>query len=82
MPQKLLLSLLVLLCLMHRVVAQPANNSVPLPVMASAKTIWVDSVYNAMSITQKIGQLFMIAAYSGGEKYNQPLIEKLINENI
>ena len=81
MPQKLLLSLLVLLCLMHRVVAQPANNSVPLPVMASAKTIWVDSVYNAMSITQKIGQLFMIAAYSGGEKYNQPLIEKLINEN-
>ena len=81
MPQKLLLSLLVLLCLMHRVVAQPANNSVSLPVMASAKTIWVDSVYNAMSITQKIGQLFMIAAYSGGEKYNQPLIEKLINEN-
>jgi beta-N-acetylhexosaminidase len=61
--------------------AQTANTSVKLPSLASEKNSWVDSVYNSLNLTQKIGQLFMIAAYSGGEKYNQVLIEKLIKEN-
>lgn len=62
-------------------IAQPANKSIPLPKYESDVNRWVDNVYNALSLEQKIGQLFMIAAYSGGEKYNQPLIEKLIREN-
>lgn len=61
--------------------AQPANKSVKLPAIQTTLTKWVDSTYNALSMDQRIGQLFMIAAYSGGEKYNQPLIEKLIKEN-
>lgn len=39
---------------------------------------WVDSVYNQLSPQERIGQLFMVAAYSGGENYNQADIEKLI----
>ncbi|HRP90776.1 MAG TPA: glycoside hydrolase family 3 N-terminal domain-containing protein [Edaphocola sp.] len=45
----------------------------------SAKQRWVDSVYSSLNEQEKIGQLFMVAAYSGGEKYNQPLIQNLIN---
>lgn len=43
--------------------------------------VWVDSVYQSLSVEQRIGQLFMVATYSGGEKYNEPLISKLITEN-
>jgi len=39
---------------------------------------WADSVYRRLSETERIGQLFMVAAYSGGDKFNQPLIEQLI----
>ncbi|GBL34490.1 beta-hexosaminidase [Filimonas sp.] len=81
MPKKILLTFFFLLSLLTFVSAQPANKSVPLPPMASQKETWVDSVYQSLSLTQKIGQLFMIAAYSGTEKYNQPLIEQMINEN-
>lgn len=45
------------------------------------KQHWVDSVYQSLTLEQRIGQLFMVAAYSGGEKYNEPLISKLIAEN-
>ncbi len=36
--------------------------------------------YGAMSLDQKIGQLFMVAAYSGGDNYNAAEIKKLIKE--
>jgi len=42
------------------------------------KKAWVDSVYDAMSPRERIGQLFMVAAYSGGEKKNVADIKKLI----
>ena len=64
-----------------QILAQPANKSIPLPKYESDVNRWVDSVYNSLSMEQRIGQLFMVAAYSGGEKFNQPLIEKLIREN-
>lgn len=80
--RKIVLSLLTLISLFKLVVwAQPANKSVPLPTLQSPASAWVDSVYASLSLEQRIGQLFMVAAYSGGEKYNQPLIEKLIREN-
>ena len=60
--------------------AQPVNQHNLSGESNIEKQHWVDSTYNALSIEQKIGQLFMIAAYSGGDKYNQPLIEKLIQE--
>ncbi len=42
------------------------------------KRRWVDSVYNALDDQERIGQLFMVAAYSGGKNFNQDLIDKLI----
>lgn len=47
-----------------------------LPLQAS----WVDSVYNKMSMDEKIGQLFMIAAYSNkGPQHSQDIL-KLIKK--
>lgn len=57
-----------------------ANQSVPLPTRASPAQQWADSVYAKLSMQERIGQLFMVAAYSGGEKLNKPLIEQLIRE--
>lgn len=39
---------------------------------------WVDSVYQQLSPQERIGQLFMVAAYSGGENYNKTDIVKLL----
>lgn len=39
---------------------------------------WVDSVYGQLTEDERIGQLFMVAAYSGGPKYNDSLITKLV----
>lgn len=42
------------------------------------KKEWADSVYNQLSLKEKIGQLFMVAAYSGGQNSNQKEIDALI----
>ena len=39
---------------------------------------WVDSVYQSLNEEERIGQLFMIAAYSGGDNFNQDQVEKLL----
>lgn len=44
----------------------------------TAKRRWVDSVYANLSDTERIGQLFMVAAYSGGKDYNEEAIRSLI----
>jgi beta-N-acetylhexosaminidase len=62
-------------------IAQPANKSIKLPSISSTDKNWVDSVYNKLSLEEKIAQLFMVAAYSGTDKYNAEAIEKLIKEN-
>ncbi|MFV5693641.1 glycoside hydrolase family 3 N-terminal domain-containing protein [Flavobacterium sp. LT1R49] len=42
---------------------------------------WVDSVYNAMNLDERIGQLFMVAAYSNKDTVHFNAIDKLIKEN-
>ncbi|MGC1472605.1 MAG: glycoside hydrolase family 3 N-terminal domain-containing protein [Psychroserpens sp.] len=42
---------------------------------------WVDSVYSAMSLKEKIGQLFMVRAFSEEKKSNEKEIVNLINDN-
>lgn len=42
---------------------------------------WVDSVYNAMTLEEKFGQLFMVAAYSNKDSAHSNAIDKLIQEN-
>ena len=44
---------------------------------------WVDSVYNQMSFNEKVGQLFMVAAYSNrDEKHLKELLSLVQNNNI
>lgn len=42
---------------------------------------WVDSVYNTLSLEEKLGQLFMVAAYSDGPQKNTETIQKLIGKH-
>lgn len=42
------------------------------------KNKWVEDTYNSLSLEEKIGQLFMVAAYSGGAAYNDAAITTLI----
>ena len=41
---------------------------------------WVDSIYNQMSLQEKVGQLFMVAAYSDEKQADTAKISKLIEE--
>ena len=41
---------------------------------------WVDSVYNSLTQRERIGQLFMVAAYSNKDEAHVRSVEKLIKE--
>ncbi|MEL7001503.1 MAG: glycoside hydrolase family 3 N-terminal domain-containing protein [Bacteroidota bacterium] len=41
---------------------------------------WVDSVYQRLSLEEKIGQLFMVAAYSSGNEQHFQVIDQLIDK--
>jgi beta-glucosidase-like glycosyl hydrolase/CubicO group peptidase (beta-lactamase class C family) len=47
----------------------------------SAETKWVDSIYKQMSFQEKVGQLFMVAAYSNKDSVHINTVDKLITEN-
>ncbi|QDO93364.1 hypothetical protein FNB79_05035 [Formosa sediminum] len=47
----------------------------------SPKEKWVDSIYNSMSLQEKVGQLFMVAAYSNRPKSHVDSIQNLIKKN-
>jgi len=42
---------------------------------------WVDSVYAKMSFDERLGQLFMVSAYSNKDSVHYNAIDKLIKEN-
>ena len=56
---------------------QPTGK--PKPINVAARTHWVDSVYDKLTPDERIGQLFMIAAYSGGKNYNEEQVTQLLN---
>lgn len=45
-----------------------------------AEDKWVDSVYNQMPFNEKVGQLFMVAAYSNKDSVHVNGLDKLISE--
>ena len=50
---------------------------------SDAETHWVDSIYGQMTLEEKVGQLFMVAAYSNKDTTHTNAIEKLIrNQKI
>jgi beta-glucosidase-like glycosyl hydrolase/CubicO group peptidase (beta-lactamase class C family) len=44
------------------------------------ETNWVDSIYNKMSLREKVGQLFMISAYSNKDSVHVNQVNKLVTD--
>lgn len=44
------------------------------------ETTWVDSIYNKISLREKVGQLFMISAYSNKDSVHVNEVNKLIQD--
>lgn len=44
------------------------------------ENVWVDSVYNSLTFEERIGQLFMVAAYSNKDSAHTNSLERLIKE--
>lgn len=61
--------------------SENSSNVSTLFELSSEGNKWVDSVYNAMSLDEKLGQLFMVAAYSNKDSVHFNAIDKLIKEN-
>lgn len=68
----------IVILIVSQVITQAQSTEV-LPNVA--RTQWVDSVYGQLSEEERIGQLFMVAAYSGGKSYNEPDVTKLVAAN-
>lgn len=56
----------------------PAKDMDP-PFLTNKAKQWSDSVFKTLGTDEKIGQLFMAAAWSGGEHYNKSEIDSLID---
>ncbi|MFM7770675.1 MAG: glycoside hydrolase family 3 N-terminal domain-containing protein, partial [Bacteroidota bacterium] len=71
-------SLLVVFCHFTKIAAQATSANV----WCSQPTPWADSVLQTLSLDQKIGQLFMVAAWSDEKKesYNPTQIENLVKQ--
>ena len=48
---------------------------------SDTETKWVDSIYSQMTFDEKVGQLFMVAAYSNKDITHVNAVEKLIVDN-
>ncbi|MBL4745130.1 MAG: serine hydrolase [Flavobacteriaceae bacterium] len=76
MKLKLPLSFLLYILLPFFIIAQNSDPLVTKDAVSQEK--WVDSLMSNMSIDQKIGQLFMVAAYSNKDKKHTAFIQRLI----
>ena len=47
----------------------------------TGETKWVDSIYSQMTFDEKVGQLFMVAAYSNKDTIHTNAVEKLVRNN-
>ena len=47
-----------------------------------AQATWVNDTYNAMTLEEKIGQLFIVDVWSAKEKAHTDRIKKLIKEYL
>ncbi|MBS1772730.1 MAG: serine hydrolase [Bacteroidetes bacterium] len=72
-----ILPVLCMLVFLSSTYAQPKKKT---DITSIAKAQWVDSIYQKLDDTERIGQLFMVAAYSGGKDYNEEKIKTLISE--
>ncbi|PKP44183.1 MAG: beta-N-acetylglucosaminidase, partial [Bacteroidetes bacterium HGW-Bacteroidetes-13] len=69
--------IIVLFFIAHPVFSQQIIN----PLAANdleKQNRWVDSLYNQMTVQEKVGQLFMVAAYSNRDSTHTKQIDSLI----
>ncbi|MEZ4837596.1 glycoside hydrolase family 3 N-terminal domain-containing protein [Flavobacterium sp.] len=64
---------------------QPKSDKIGSPfinytVETATEKKWVDSIYNSLSLEEKIGQLFMVAAYSNKDSAHITSLNRLITE--
>ncbi len=79
-PVWLLRQLLPLLVLLAGTSTLPAQYNANLDESTAQEAIWVDSVFNAMSPNERIGQLFMVRAYSNQGSGHVAAIERMIRD--
>src|SRR5690606_13594764 len=60
--------------------AQDSNLGPGTPEFLQTSSPWVDSVFNSLSKDEKIGQLFMVAAYSNRDEPSYEALGKLITK--
>ncbi|SFT14052.1 beta-glucosidase [Zhouia amylolytica] len=72
-----IITLLTFLCISQGSIAQQdpllAQN-------AQEQQKWVDSLYDQMTLNEKVGQLFMVRAYSNGNQKHIEEVEKLVKD--
>ncbi|HPA36149.1 MAG TPA: glycoside hydrolase family 3 N-terminal domain-containing protein [Chitinophagales bacterium] len=71
--QDIFIVLLLLLLTFSANAAQP-------PYLKDTSAAWVDSVLNSLTLEEKIGQLFMVAAYSNKDETHYQSVEKYIRD--
>jgi beta-glucosidase-like glycosyl hydrolase len=76
MKFSLFLSVLLISCLGFSQFQNPLRTTDSL-----AQKKWVDTLYDSMTLDEKIGQLFIVDVWSGKEKLHTDKIKKLIQEN-
>ena len=69
--------LFLLVSLLTALQSVDAQDKTP-PFLNARSLLYADSVINTLSRREKIGQLFMVAAWSGTEKANQAEVDSLI----
>lgn len=77
MPIRLSIIVLVLLAYLSPAAYAQSDSTIA----AKKRSAWIDSMFNKLTEEERIGQLFMIAAYSGGKSYNEAEVTKLVNAN-
>jgi len=56
--------------------SQPTGGALPL---RQKESVWVDSVYNAMGFDERVGQLFMVSAFSNKDSLHVNYIKNLVS---
>ncbi|MBG7630657.1 MAG: beta-N-acetylglucosaminidase, partial [Bacteroidetes bacterium] len=72
---------LVILMLLNVVFVKAQSNDPLITKDTLAQQKWVDSLLNKMTVEEKIGQLFMVAAYSNKDVAHEKFIEGLIEKH-
>src|ERR1044071_8807972 len=78
--KKIILFVTVITSVFASQTAQAQQNAASLPYAQFTNHRWVDSVFNSLSVDEKIAQLIAVPAYSNRDEAHKQEIVKLIRE--